>query len=217
MPSDWDQHYLDGHTPWDSGIPSGELRRVLEAGIVAPGRAVELGCGTGTNAIFLAQRGFDVTAYDVSAVALTAARAKAAAAGVPIDFREADLCRLGDALQAGRTAVDKSALSAINDPGRFDFFFDRGCYHCARKVDLPGFLRTLKLLTRTGTHGLVLTGNANETTEQGPPRLTEAEIRSELGGLFEIASLREFRFEDPGGTDGPLGWSVHLIRKNDPV
>lgn len=55
-PSDWNQHYVAGNAPWDSGLVSKELIRVLDTEKIAPGRAVELGCGTGTNAIYLASR-----------------------------------------------------------------------------------------------------------------------------------------------------------------
>ncbi len=196
MSGDWNQRYLDRTTPWDSGLPSRELRRVLDGGLVLPGRAVELGCGTGTNAVFLAQRGFDVVALDLSPVALEAARRKAADAGVRIDFQQADLCRLD------------------RDLGTFAFLFDRGCYHCARRIDLSGYLDTLRRLTSPGSKYLVLTGNANEQTEQGPPRLTEQEIRADLEPLFDFEFVREMRFEDAGHVDGPLGWSCLLTRRD---
>ena len=59
---DWHKRYSDKDTPWDSGQPSRELERILEEGWIKPCRVLELGCGTGTNAVYLAQRGFEVTA-----------------------------------------------------------------------------------------------------------------------------------------------------------
>jgi cyclopropane fatty-acyl-phospholipid synthase-like methyltransferase len=156
---------------------------------------VELGCGTGTNAIFLAQQGFDVTAIELSPRALEQAIRRADEAGVEVQFRQGDLCRFESALQP------------------FDFVFDRGCYHSVRKIDLGGFLETLRRLTKSGSKLLALTGNANDTTELGPPRLHEHEIRAELGGLFDVNFIREFRFEDKGGVEGYLGWSCLLTRK----
>ncbi len=105
---DWDKHYSEGQAPWDSGVPSKELIRVLAEESIPAGRAAELGCGTGTNAIYLASRGFDVTAFDVSAAGLAAARQKAAAAGAKVNFVEADLCNFQ------------------LDVPPFDFIFDRG-------------------------------------------------------------------------------------------
>ena len=182
--------------PWDSGLRSRELARVLDSGLVSPGRAVELGCGTGTNSVYLAQRGFEVTALDCSPLALERAKQRAAQAGVSVDFVLADLCQFEKVLPP------------------FDFVFDRGCYHCARRIDLAGFLKTLASLTRPGSRYLVLTGNANEQSDEGPPRLHEHEIRADFEALFAIEFVREIRFEDAGGIDGPLGWSCLMTRRN---
>jgi len=192
---DWQAKYESGETPWDSGIPSRELRSVLVEYGIPPSRALELGCGSGTNAVFLAQAGFDVTAVDCAPSALEAARQKANEAGVTVNWIDADV----------------QNLSGLGEP--FAFVFDRGCYHCCRRVDLDGYLGTLRRMTQPGAHVLCLTGNADEQTEHGPPRLTAAEIRDELGRDFHILHLREFRFEDPGGVDGPLGWSCLMRRE----
>lgn len=192
---DWEQRYRDGETPWDSGLVSRELQRVVRESAIKPCRALELGCGTGTNALFLARRGFDVTAVDCAALALDQARARAAAAGVAVNWIEADVQHFGAELEP------------------FPFVFDRGCYHCCRRVDLPGWLATLRNVTRPGSIYLSLTGNANEQTEHGPPRLTEAEIRADLGDLFDFEFIREFHFEDAGGVQGPLGWSCLMLRR----
>jgi hypothetical protein len=61
--------------------------------------------------------------------------------------------------------------------------------------------------------GLVLTGNAREPHEPGPPVVSADEIRAELGRLFAVVRLREFRFDTPPGTtESILGWSC-LLRK----
>jgi SAM-dependent methyltransferase len=194
---DWNQRYLEQNTPWDSQIPSRELARVLDEGRIPVGPALELGCGTGTNAVFLAQRGFNVTAVDVSSLALEQARQRAGEAGVDVQFIEADI---------NRVQLDRPS---------FDFVFDRGCYHCVRRNDLPGLLEVIKRYTRPGSKWLTLTGNANEAhdPDKGPPRLTEQEIRTDLGGLFDFDFIREIRFEDKGHVDGPLGWSCLMTRK----
>lgn len=194
---DWNQRYVDRDTPWDSQIPSRELDRVLDEGRIPVGRALELGCGAGTNAVFLAQRGFNVTAIDLSPLALEQARERASAAGVDVHFIEADITRV------------------LIERASFDFIFDRGCYHCVRRIDLAGFLKVVEHYTRPGSRWLTLTGNANETgdPDKGPPRLTEQEIRTDLGGLFDFEFVREIHFEDKGHIDGPLGWSCLMTRK----
>lgn len=192
----WDQRYQTGDLPWDSQIRSRELARVLEERQIAPCRAVELGCGTGTNALYLAEQGFEVTAFDLSPTAIEMAQKRAEAANLDMTFQVADLVRFDSDLEP------------------FDFLFDRGCYHCARKIDFDGYLKTLTQLSHPGTRYLLLTGNANEQNEnQGPPRLHEHEIRADLGELFDFDLVREIHFEDAGGVEGPLGWSCFLIRK----
>lgn len=195
QPRDWNGRYLEEDTPWDSGLRSRELARVLDEQGIEPCRAVELGCGTGTNAVFLAERGFDVTGIDLAPAALARAREKAEAAGVQVEFIEADVSRFELDLEP------------------FDFLFDRGCYHCVRRVDLDGYCRAVSRLTRPGTIALVLTGNINEQSEEGIPRVHEHEIRDELDELFDIQSIRAFHFEDAGGKQGPLGWSCLMTRR----
>jgi methyl halide transferase len=191
----WDDRYQTGDTPWDTGRPSRELATVLDSGVIPPCLAIELGCGAGTNAVYLSQRGFSVTAVDRSAAAIERARQLAASEEVAVDFLVDDVCDLRASLN------------------HFDFVFDRGCYHCARRTNLPGFLATLRWISNPGAKYLLLAGNANEQTTEGPPRIHEHEIRSELGELFDVEWIRPFRFEDPGGVEGPLGWSCLLTRR----
>lgn len=68
-----------------------DLIDALDERGVQPGRALDVGCGTGDNAIELARRGFDVTAIDVAERAPDMARSKAAAAEVSVDFRLCDI------------------------------------------------------------------------------------------------------------------------------
>jgi methylase of polypeptide subunit release factors len=69
----WNVTYWFGKTPWDTGITPPELRAVVESGQVRPGRALDLGCGTGTNVLYLAQHGFDVVGVDISSRAIAVA------------------------------------------------------------------------------------------------------------------------------------------------
>src|SRR4029453_6181029 len=76
--SSWNDSYASGEPlPWDTGTPDPMLVEMIESRAIAPGRTLEVGCGTGTNAIYLAQHGFDVVGVDISAIAVETARAKA--------------------------------------------------------------------------------------------------------------------------------------------
>lgn len=193
---DWDERYAAGQTPWDSGIPCSELVKALEDRTVKPSHALDLGCGTGTNAIYLAQKGFDVTAVDISQVAIERAREKADAAGVSVLFMLAK-------------------LPGIFLPGKvFDFVFDRGCFHTIKNEERLRYTEMLKGLTRERSLYLMLCGNAKEPRSPGPPTLTEDEIRETFSGLFDFIRLREFRFEvTDTTTPGPLGYSCLMRRK----
>jgi SAM-dependent methyltransferase len=85
---DWDDRYRTNEQIW-SGRPNGAL--VAETGEEVPGRALDVGCGEGADAVWLAQRGWQVTAIDVSQVALDRARAAAQAAGVEVRWVHAGL------------------------------------------------------------------------------------------------------------------------------
>jgi 2-polyprenyl-3-methyl-5-hydroxy-6-metoxy-1,4-benzoquinol methylase len=84
----WDRRYAGAELVWTA-----EANRfvVQEVGGLPPGRALDLGAGEGRNAIWLAERGWRVTAVDFSAVALEKARRLAAARGVDVEWVEADL------------------------------------------------------------------------------------------------------------------------------
>lgn len=197
----WDERYSTRQTPWDSGRPSRELERILDERPIKPCRTLEIGCGTGTNAIFLAKRGFTVTGVDVAALAVEQARAKSKEAGLNVDFRVADI------------------LSAADLGPPFDLVFDRGVYHHLRNIDLWGFLTALARLTQSGGHYLTLAGNANDRLtppESGPPVVRAADIATELSPLFDLVQLREFTFEGivvDGKPVSPLAWSALFRRK----
>ncbi len=109
----WDERYRSSHKLW-SGHPNPQL--VTEAAGLAPGTALDAGCGEGADAIWLARRGWQVTGADLSSVALERAAARAAEAGPQIagriTWRRADL--LAQSQGAG------AAGQAVLAPGSYD-------------------------------------------------------------------------------------------------
>lgn len=97
------------HPPWDSGISPPELLDFLAKH--SPGSAIDLGCGTGTNVLTLAQHGWQVTGIDFAPRAVKLARRKLAQAGV----------------QATLAVGDATHLRGISGP--FDLALDMGCFH----------------------------------------------------------------------------------------
>ncbi|MGH8878271.1 MAG: class I SAM-dependent methyltransferase [Stackebrandtia sp.] len=108
-----EHYYQAGKPPWDTEIPPPELVNIVE-GIAAlpPGRALELGCGTGTNAVYLARHGWDVVAVDLIDRAIAQARTKAQDAKVAIALHHGDATRLDE----------------LDVDGGYQLFFDLSCY-----------------------------------------------------------------------------------------
>jgi SAM-dependent methyltransferase len=193
----WDSRYRGNSRPgWDKGFPSTHLKAAVANGTIKPVRAVVLGCGTGTNAIYLATKGFDVTAIDIAPTALSLAEKKADKAGVKVRWLLADVCAPPSYLE------------------QFDFIFDRGCYHGVRPSDARRYVNAVKQLSRSGTHVFILAGNANEERHYGPPRVSEEELRGDFSSDFDFAQLKTVRFDsvDPQ-SEGALAWFVLLRRK----
>jgi len=191
---DWDAMYRAGTPPWDAGCPSREFMSVIESVPIRPCTTLELGCGSGANAVYLARRRFEVTAVDGSPLALERARLRAEQSNALLRFV------LADVFDFGRHA------------GRFEFVYDVGFYHFVRQNELGRFLDLLWWVTQPGSYYLTLAGSTGETNEGGPPQVSEEEIRDELGRLFEVVQIRPFRFESPRRADGYLGWSCLMRR-----
>jgi len=199
----WDIPYrnLDsGLANWDTGTPSSQLAKVLTSARIRPGRALELGCGTGSDAIFLAQQAFDVTAIDIAPTALRIAEERAADKEVKVRWLLADVLR--------------------PPPLRpFDFVYDRGCYHAVRLDSAAGYATSLRKLTARGSRILILAGKADRNDQwnfAGPPRVTEEQIRADFRDGFRIVKLEAFRFDPkPPAVRGALAWCILLERVKD--
>lgn len=207
---DWQRRYIAADTPWDSGRVDAELRRVIESGelaATAPAscRAIELGCGTGTNAVYLAEKGWEVTAVDFAPRALERAKLRASEAqneGLIAAPSQPPRFVLGDVTH----------LDAVTGP--FDFLFDRACYHCVRRAgQLGGYLATVRRLTESGSRLLIIAGNPDAGEAGGPPKVTAAELIGDFEKFCRIERLASVRFEEADGSDGPLGWSLLMTRR----
>ncbi len=97
--------------PWELGRPRDVLIDLVESEEVAPCETLDLCCGAGTNPVYLAENGFDVTSLDISDRAVELAMEKASQASVAIDFLVGDF----------------TSLSFRDDS--FGFVFDFGCFH----------------------------------------------------------------------------------------
>ena len=193
-PTDWDARYREGTPPWDTGRPAAELVRMLDERSLKPGRVLEIGCGTGDDAICLARHGFEVTAVDSSPLAIERARVKLEETNEPVRFV------LDDVFEFAAAA------------GEFDLVYDAGFYHFIRLGDLNRFLDMLWRVTRPGSFYFALIGASGERARGGPPQVTKDDIHDELGRLFDFIHLRRFAFEGPRRKRGYKGWSCLMQR-----
>lgn len=120
--------YLFRRPPWDTGVTPPEVQAFIKTH--PPGRALDLGCGTGTNAITLAQHGWQVTGVDFAPPAIQAGKQKARRAGVQVDLRVGDVTRLE------------------NLSGEFDLILDIGCFHNLSPEGKAGYAARLPELLR---------------------------------------------------------------------
>jgi SAM-dependent methyltransferase len=194
----WDAPYRRDRMPgWDVGAPCSHLVQAVENETFQTGRAIVLGCGTGTNAIYLARQGFQVTGVDVSPSALSIAAEKASRAGVKVDWLLADVV-------------------ALPKLPPYDLIFDRGCYHHICQYNSPGYVETLRRLSQEGTRAMILAGSPRDGNRGGPPRVKEETIREDFSSLFEFKWLRNIHFDSrDSDSKGPSAWSIHLRRKGD--
>src|SRR5688500_7033616 len=95
----------EGTPPWEIGRPQEAFVRLAEAGEIA-GAVLDVGCGTGENALMLAQRGHEVWGVDTAATAIHRAREKADERGLTVTFRVADALHLDQLRRSFDTVID---------------------------------------------------------------------------------------------------------------
>jgi SAM-dependent methyltransferase len=216
-PQSWDQRYQTGDLPWDSGSVDANLLELLRQGGEselsggsaghwrprAQGQALEIGCGTGTNAIALARAGFArVIATDLSPTAIDLARRKA----------------LSVADESVSAAIDFRVHDVLASPpapaGSVAFAFDRGVFHVVAQASRSLFAQRVAQALEPGGFWLSLAGNADDATPGGPPRLTAGQIAAAVEPVFEVIALERSRFNDIRSqhSDRYLCWKT-LLRK----
>ncbi len=172
--------YWFGFTPWNTGVTPPELIRFLECH--PPGRVIDLGCGTGTNVIAMAERGWQAEGVDYAPRAIRIARRKASrsSASRRIHFSRG------------------SVLSERNYQGEYDLILDIGCFHnfSGSQVDL--YLGLVQKHLAPGG-GLLLYAHLRTDPDQGHGASEESLAR--MGELFKLV-------ERQGGREGarPSAW-----------
>jgi SAM-dependent methyltransferase len=169
-------------------------------GTLKPGRAIDLGCGEGDNAIFLAQHGFDVTAVDFAPSAIAKARQKARTAGVEVDFIVDDLTH----------------LSRVE--GQFDLLVDYGTLDDLGLRQRDRYLRQVVPLARRGARFLLWCFEwelslferlVTSVLPCGKLALAPGEAERRFGELFQIQRVAG----EVGLATWPRGWAAYLMTR----
>jgi SAM-dependent methyltransferase len=195
-PPDWDTIYTSvslDKIPWNSSKPDSELTELIESKKIVPRIVLDVGCGTGTDAVYFASKGFIVTAIDISQEAIKIAREKAEKAGVEVNF----------------IAGDFLAVKFDNDT--YDFVNDRGFFHIISPNRRGEFaVKISTVLKKQGFYFLRCWSDKQEfESENTPFRISKDIINRTFSDFFEIGDIRDIRW----GGRGPWSYVV-LMRKN---
>jgi ubiquinone/menaquinone biosynthesis C-methylase UbiE len=192
----FENRYVTGDLPWNISRPDYNLINVVTTEKIKPGKALDIGCGTGDNAIWLVNQKFNVTGIDYSVNAIKMAKENARKNGFKnIKFSVVDILK------------DK-----IPD-GPYDFIFDRGCFHSFDLAEerITYANKVAKTLKKDGLW-LSLIGNYDDgRLDQGPPKRTVRDISNAVEPYFEIQYIRSGRFDS--NDDEPSKIWIGLFKK----
>jgi len=189
-----------GDAPWDIGGPQKPFVAVADR-VLSP--VLDVGCGTGENALFFAGRGHRVTGIDFVEEAIGRARAKAAQRGVAVDFRVAD------------------ALGLAESDERFATVLDCGLFHVFSDDDRRRYVGGLANVLEPGGRLLLMCFSDAEPGTEGPRRVSQQELCDAFADGWEIECLEPARFAvNPNFTGatfsegGPKAWFA-IVRRLD--
>ncbi len=193
--TNWHERYITNHADWDSGREDSNLTEIVNKIPIKPCKVLEVGCGTGSNAIWLARKKFIVTGVDITDLAIQRAKEKTSKVGVSCKFLAADFMK------------DKIKGAP------FEFIFDRGCFHSfnSHKERSKFAENTFSYLKNNGVW-LTLVGSKDAPMRNpGPPQRGAKDIISAVEPYFEIISLYSSQF-DSNMKNPPKAW-VCLMKK----
>ena len=188
-----------GELPWEIGHHDKNLEKVFAGDWRESLSVLELGCGSGNDAIWFAKKGFNVTAIDVSENEINLAEEKS------------------KGISNINYIIDD--VHSFSTEEKFDIIYDRGCIH--NNQDMVGdrslqilFSKLHQMLKDDGKI-IILTGNPNHDDSERalPTPVTIWTIEISSQNLFKIKLVKEIIFEQNEGYDNSLGWLFILEKK----
>jgi SAM-dependent methyltransferase len=191
--------YIRGRTPWDSGIVPPEITGWIEAHESnggEPGRALDVGCGTGTTSIFLAQHGWHVLGVDFALNAIRRARRKARRQTVPgsVRFESADVSR----------------PDFLDGEPPVDLVVDVGCLHSLTPDLHAAYAANLKRVTRPGATYLLYAFMPTISSSGRRMGLDQARLESLFSPAFDLIRVQ---LGEEVTNRRPSGW--YTFRRTD--
>jgi 2-polyprenyl-3-methyl-5-hydroxy-6-metoxy-1,4-benzoquinol methylase len=175
--------------PWFYPELDDDLRQALDRLGLWSGDALDLGTGPGTQAMQLAQRGFAVTAVDISEAAIRLAREKAEAQGLTVTWQQDDIL-------------------STRLTGLFDLIFDRGCFHVLPPERRQDYASTIAGLLKPGGYLFLKCFSQLQPGTQGPHRFTPEQIQEIFGSQLQMHSVTETVYQ---GTLDPLPRALFCV------
>lgn len=193
----FESRYQSGNLPWDINRPDKNLVETVDKFNINPGKALDVGCGTGDNVFWLAQKGFNVTGIDIAPEAIKMAISKS------------------KKVKQNTTFLTLDFINENIQNSNFSFIFDRGCFHTFNKKSTRKAYAK-QVYNHLAKDGLWLTlmGNYDDgRLDVGPPKRTAMEIVSATEKHFEIISLTRRRF-DSNDEIPSLIWVCLMKKRN---
>lgn len=175
------ERYEQGEVPWDSELPPPEIIELVDR--LPPGRALDLGCGYGRTALYLAQQGWTADGVDFVPQAITGARQRAEAAGV-----------------SARTRFFVHSVANLDFlTGPYDLAADVGCMHALLETEQSAYRSELLRLLRPGAYYILFARlqdpAAVSDDEEGPRGIAEETIYQLFREGFELERVEHGRTE----------------------
>ncbi len=190
----FDSAYRGGRPPWDIGRPQKEFVELVKRGEIK-GSVLDIGCGTGDNALFFASEGHEVWGVDSVLLAIEKAGEKAARRGLNVHFLVMDVLHL--------SGLDRT----------FDTAIDSGLFHTLSDEDRPIFARSLASVLKPGGNYFMLCFSDLEPPGYGPRRVTQQEIRDTFREGWTVNYIRPATFESNTRREGPKAWLANITRR----
>ncbi len=173
----------DGKPAWEIDAPQPAIIELEQAGKIV-GSVLDIGCGTGCNAIYLAEHGHTVTGFDLVPQAIEQAKARLGERTLPVTFLAASALKLPDL-------------------GPFDTAIDAGVFHVFNDKDRLRYVENIHRCLKPGARLYLICFSEHQPGTEGPRRMTQQEIRDSFTSGWQIESIEPSVYQTQASFYGP--------------